>query len=69
MPTQTLSITASVTIGGSSKNIPISVTTTQGEDTPDNVHTPPEDETTAEWNKRTMDTLKEAYDDAVAYGT
>lgn len=68
VPTQTLSITANVTIGSVTKDIPIKVTTTQGENTPDNVHVPHEDETTAEWNKRTMDTLKKAYDDAVAYG-
>ena len=69
MPSQTLKATANVKINGSTISVPIEITTTQGEDTPDNVHTPPEDETTAEWNTRTLNTLKSAYDAAVAFGT
>lgn len=55
-----------VTVGGVQETIEVEVTTTQGEDVPENVATPPDTETRTQWNLRTAQSLKDAVADTRA---
>lgn len=67
MATQTTTFKVALIIGGIVEIVPITVTTNQGEDVPENLSNPKTDETRAAWQTRHFDTVKESRATAVVY--